>query len=101
MSKVFRSIALIALAFASVLILLAGIGTACVAVAPTAYGPRMALLASAQWQFLAVTLADSALGLFGMGSALALLRGRRGAAREGLVALVLMLVVGWGRMALS
>ena len=101
MRKIYRSIALIALAIASVLVLLAGIGTACVAIAPTAYGPRMALLAGAQWQFLVVTLADSALGLFGLGSALALLRGRPGAAREGLVALVLMLLVGWGRMALS
>ncbi len=91
----------ILLGLAGTLVLLAGIGTACVAVDPFGYGPNMALLAPAQWQFLLVTLAGLGLGLFGVGVAVQMARGLRGAHRAGLAVLVLMAGYGWWRMELS
>ncbi len=91
----------ILLGLAGTLVLLAGIGTACIAVDPFGYGSRMALLAPAQWQFLVVTLAGLGLGLFGVGVAVQMARGLRGAHRAGLAVLAIMAGYGWWRMELS
>ncbi len=87
--RVLRTIAIILFALAATFNLLGGIGTACVALDPTRWGPEMAKLAQAQWLYILLMVAAIVVSLWGVIATIALVRGKTAAYRNALIVLAL------------
>ena len=84
----------------SALILLAGVGTTCVALDATQY-EGMEAIAQYQWLYILYVLTFVAFGIMGVRATISLVRGKENAYRDSLIVLVLSLVVGAIHMATS
>ncbi len=91
--RALRAVAILLLALAATFNLLGGIGTACVAINPTRWGPDMAKLAPAQWLYVLLMIAAIGVSIWGIGVTLALARGRDRAYSHALIVLVASLVI--------
>jgi len=98
--KALRILAIILFGFASVVMLLGGIGTSCAAWAPQAFG-SMAVLAQMQWLYITVSILTTALGVWGVYLTVALARGKGGSYRSALIMLLIGLVAAGAQMLAS
>jgi len=98
--KALRILAIILFGFASVVMLLGGIGTSCAAWAPQAFG-SMAVLAQMQWLYITVSILTTALGVWGIYLTVALARGKGGSYRSALIMLLIGLVAAGAQMLAS
>lgn len=87
--RALRTIAIILFALATTFNLLGGIGTSCVALNPTRWGPEMAKLAQAQWLYLLLMVAAIVVALWGVAATIALVRGGATVYRNALLVLAL------------
>lgn len=93
-AKFLRSAGIFSLILTSGLGLLAGIGTACVAIDPTSFSPNMAKLEPYQAMYILFTLAGIVLGLAGIAAAIQLVQARRQAHRNALIVLIISSAIG-------
>jgi len=100
MGKFLRFIGILFMGLTSALILLAGVGTTCVALDATQY-EGMEAIAQYQWLYILYVLTFVAFGIMGVRATIALVRGKENAYRDSLIVLVLSLVVGAIHMATS
>jgi hypothetical protein len=91
LGKILRLLAIVLLGLTAVFSLLGGIGTSCVALAADKYG-SMAVLAPYCWLYIVYVLAGIAAGIWGLRALVRLARGKPGAYREALIALVVILI---------
>ncbi len=90
--KVLRIIGIVLMGLTAALNLLGGIGTTCVALDATRWGPRMAALAPVQWLYRLLVVAAIAAAVYAIWATVALARGKAQAYRNALIALVLGLI---------
>jgi hypothetical protein len=88
-----RILAIVLMAGATVLNLLGGIGTFCVASNPMGWGPSMAQLASFQWLYILLMVAAIAVSIWGLAVTLALARGKPDAYRNALLVLTASMIL--------
>jgi hypothetical protein len=98
--RMLRIIAIVLLGVTATITLLSGIGTSCVALDATRY-EGMERLSQYQWLYVLYVAAGVIVGATGIRATIALIRGRRGAYRLALVALLLGLLSGGLHMATS
>ena len=87
--KALRIVAIVLFALAVAFNLMGGIGTSCVALNPTGWGPDMAKLASSQWLYILLMAGATAVAAWGIVVTLGLARGGRNAYRDALWVLLL------------
>ena len=93
-SKTLRFIGILFMALTAAVTVLAGVGTSCVAFLPNNWGPSMAKIAPMQWLYILYVLLTIAIGVLGIRAVVLLAKGRQGAYKAALIALVAGLVVG-------
>ncbi|MCZ7549594.1 MAG: hypothetical protein M5U11_10680 [Anaerolineales bacterium] len=94
-AKVLRFIGIVLMALTGGLTLLGGVGTTCVALFPTNYGPVFAKIADFQWLYILFVLAGIAIGVMGIRATVMLVKGAEKSYRDALVALIAGTVVGF------
>ena len=100
MGKFLRFIGILFMGLTSALVLLAGVGTTCVALDATQY-EGMEAIAQFQWLYILYVLTFVAFGIMGIRATIGLVRGKENAYRDSIIVLVLSLVVGVIHMATS
>ncbi len=100
-AKALRFIGIVLMALTGGLTLLGGIGTTCVALFPTKYGPVFAKIAPFQWLYIVFVLGGIVIGVLGIRATIELIRGTRKAYSDALVALVAGVVIGFIHIAMS
>jgi len=93
LAKFLRFIGILFMALTAGVTVLAGVGTSCAALFPTKWD-SMAPLAPFQWLYILCVLVTIAIGVLGIRAVVMLAKGRQGAYKAALLALVLGLVVG-------
>jgi len=93
LAKFLRFIGILFMALTAGVTVLAGVGTSCAALFPTKWD-SMAPLAPFQWLYILYVLVTIAIGVLGIRAVVMLAKGRQGAYKAALLALVLGLVVG-------
>ena len=93
-AKVLRFIGILFMALTAGVTVLAGVGTSCVAFAPTNWSESMAKIAPFQWLYILYVVITIAIGVLGIRAVVMLAKGRQGGYKAALLALVLGLVVG-------
>ncbi len=94
LAKFLRFIGILFMGLTAVVTVLAGVGTSCVAFAPTNWGESMAKIAPMQWLYILYVIVTIAIGVLGIRAVVLLAKGRQGAYKAALLALVLGLIVG-------
>ncbi len=94
LAKFLRFIGILFMALTAAVTILAGAGTSCVAFLPTNWGESMAKIAPFQWLYIIYVIVTIAIGVLGIRAVVMLAKGRQGAYKAALLALVLGLVVG-------
>jgi hypothetical protein len=94
MKKILRFIGILFMAITSVVTILGGAGTTCVALSPAKYGPKFAAIAPYQWLYILYVLIGIALGILGIRATIRLIRGKENAERCALIVLVAGVVAG-------
>lgn len=92
-AKFLRFIGILFMALTAGVTVLAGVGTSCAALFPTKW-ESMAPLAPFQWLYILYVLVTIAIGILGIRAVVMLSKGKPGAYKAALLALVLGLVVG-------
>lgn len=92
--KILRVVAIVLMGVTAAFSLLGGAGTVCVALAAEKFGDRMALIAPYKWLYILFVLTTLAVGVMGVRAVIMLIRGRPGAYRAALTALVSGTVIG-------
>lgn len=90
--RALRIAGIVLLALTTVFNLMGGIGTTCVALAPTRWGVNMARLAPFQWLYQLLVVVTVATAIWSLIATVALARGRKNAYRDALIALFLSMV---------
>lgn len=93
-AKFLRFIGILFMGLTAAVTVLAGVGTSCVAFAPNNWSESMAKIAPFQWLYILYVLVTIAIGVLGIRAVVMLAKGRPGAYKAALLALVLGLVVG-------
>ncbi len=93
LAKFLRFIGILFMSLTAGVTVLAGVGTSCAALFPTKWD-SMAPLAPFQWLYILYVLVTIAIGVLGIRAVVMLAKGRQGAYKAALLALVLGLVVG-------
>ncbi len=93
-AKFLRFIGILFMALTAAVTVMAGVGTSCVAFAPNNWSESMAKIAPYQWLYILYVLVTIAIGVLGIRAVVMLAKGRQGAYKAALLALVLGLVVG-------
>lgn len=94
LGKVLRIVGIVLLALTSVLVLVGGIGTYCVAFNPTGFGPIFAKIAPFQWLYILFVVAGVAIGVLGIVAMIRLIKGKPGSYRLAVITLVAGLITG-------
>ncbi len=92
--KILRVIAIVLMGLTAVFTLMSGAGTVCVALGAEKFGGTMYLIRPYKWLYVLFVLATLAIGVLGVRALVSLIKGRRGAYRSALLALVLGVVIG-------
>jgi hypothetical protein len=92
--KIFRVIAIILMGLTAAFTLMGGAGTVCVALAAEKFSERLALIAPYKWLYIFFVLATLAVGVMGVRALVYLIKGRPGAYRVAMIALLLGLAIG-------
>jgi len=93
-AKFLRFIGILFMALTAVVTVMAGVGTSCVAFAPNNWSESMAKIAPFQWLYILYVLVTIGIGVLGIRAVVMLAKGRQGAYKAALIALVSGLVVG-------
>lgn len=93
-AKLLRIIGIIFMSLTAAVTLLAGIGTTCVALNPTGFGDTFAGIAPFQWLYILFVLITVAIGVLGIRATVLLVRGKKNAYRNTLIALISGIVIG-------
>jgi len=93
LAKVLRFVGILFMSLTAAFTVMGGVGTSCAALFPTKWD-SMAPLAPFQWLYILYVLVTTAIGVLGIRAVIALVKGRKGAYKSALIALVLGLVVG-------
>jgi len=93
LAKFLRFIGILFMALTAAFTVLGGVGTSCAALFPTKWD-SMAPLAPYQWLYILYVLVTTAIGVLGIRAVVMLAKGKKGAYKAALIALVLGLVVG-------
>lgn len=99
LGKILRIVGIILLGLTAVITLMGGIGTTCVALDAAKY--EMDGIVPFQWLYILYVLAGVVIGIMGVWATVGLVKGKGGAYRLGLIALVLGLLTGGLHMATS
>lgn len=99
LGKSLRIVAIILLGLTAVITTLSGIGTTCVALDAAKY--EMDGIAPYQWLYLLYVLTGVTIGAIGIWATIGLIKGKSGAYRTGLIALILGLLTGGLHMVTS
>jgi hypothetical protein len=94
MKKFLRFIGILFMGITSVVTIVGGAGTTCVALNPGNYGPKFAPIADFQWLYILYVLIGIALGIMGIRATIGLIKGKENAERYSLIVLVAGVVVG-------
>lgn len=92
-AKFLRYVGIVLMGLTAGFTLLGGVGTSCVAFAPTSFG-SMAVLASMQWLYILFVLIGIVLGVLGIRATIGLVRGATNAYRDALIVLIGGVAVG-------
>ncbi len=92
--KFLRVIAIVLMGLTAAFTLMGGAGTVCVALAAEKFSEKMALIAPYKWLYIFFVLATLAVGVMGVRALVSLIKGRPGAYRAAMVALVLGVAIG-------
>ncbi len=93
LAKVLRFVGILFMSLTAAFTVMGGVGTSCAALFPTKWD-SMAPLAPFQWLYILYVLVTTAIGVLGIRTVIALVKGKKGAYKSALIALVLGLVVG-------
>jgi len=93
MGKFLRFIGILFMGLTAAFTILGGVGTTCVALDATQY-EGMEAIAEFQWLYIFYVLATVAIGILGIRSTIALVRGKEKAYRDALIALISGAVIG-------
>lgn len=93
LAKFLRFFGILFMALTAAFTVLGGVGTSCAALFPTKWD-SMAPLAPYQWLYILYVLVTTAIGVLGIRAVVMLAKGKKGAYKAALIALVLGLVVG-------
>ena len=93
LAKVLRFVGILFMSLTAAFTVMGGVGTSCAALFPTKWD-SMAPLAPYQWLYILYVLVTTAIGVLGIRAVIALVKGKKGAYKSALIALVLGLVVG-------
>jgi len=93
LAKVLRFVGILFMSLTAAFTVMGGVGTSCAALFPTKWD-SMAPLAPYQWLYILYVLVTTAIGVLGIRAVIALVKGKKGAYKSTLIALVLGLVVG-------
>jgi len=93
LAKVLRFVGILFMSLTAAFTVMGGVGTSCAALFPTKWD-SMAPLAPFQWLYILYVLVTTAIGVLGIRAVIALVKGKKGAYKSALIALVLGLVVG-------
>lgn len=96
-----RFLAILMMGITALFTLASGLGTSCVAINPTGFGPNMAPLARLQWLYILFVVITTLIGLMGMRAVFLLIRGRKNAYPYTMTVLIAGLVIGVIHMATS
>lgn len=86
MGKTLRFVGILFMGLTAALTILSGVGTTCVAIDATQYD-SMKAIAEYQWLYIFYVLATIAIGVYGVRTTIALVRGLKNAYRDALIAL--------------
>lgn len=92
-AKVLRFVGILFMSLTAAFTVLGGVGTSCAALFPTKWD-SMAPLAPFQWLYILYVLVTTAIGVLGIRAVIALVKGKKGAYKAALIALLLGLAVG-------
>lgn len=92
--KTLRVVAIVLMGLTAAFTLMGGAGTVCVALAAERFGDKMALIAPYKWLYILFVLATLAIGILGVRALIFLIKGRPGAYRAAIVALLSGTIVG-------
>jgi len=93
LAKFLRFFGILFMALTAAFTVLGGVGTSCAALFPTKWD-SMAPLAPYQWLYILYVLVTTAIGVLGIRAVVMLAKGKKGAYKAALIALVLGVVVG-------
>lgn len=88
-AKTLRILGIVLMSLTAAFTLMGGAGTACVAINPTGWDGKFAGIAPFQWLWILFVLVGVAAGILGVRAVVLLVRGRRNAYRDALIALLL------------
>jgi hypothetical protein len=94
MKRFLRFVGIVFMAITAVVTILGGVGTSCIALNPTNYGPKFAAIANYQWLYILYVLIGIGLGLFGARVTFQLIRNKEQAERNALITLAAGVVIG-------
>lgn len=94
-AKALRFIGIVLMALTGGFTLLGGIGTTCAALNPTGFGKSMAPLAPFQWLYILFVLTGVAIGVWGIGATVKLVKGTSDSYKMSLQALLTGVVIGF------
>jgi hypothetical protein len=94
MKKFLRFIGILLMGITSVVTIIGGAGTTCVALDAVKYGPKFAPIANYQWLYILYVVVGIGLGIMGIRATIRLIKGREKAEKWALVILVAGVVVG-------
>ena len=102
LAKILRIIGIILMSLTGAFTLLGGLGTSCVAFNPTGFGPRFLEIRFYQWLYISVFVVITALiGVMGIRAVILLVKGKKNAYGQSMLALILGLAVGIYHMIVS
>ncbi|MEW6092979.1 MAG: hypothetical protein AB1531_03335 [Chloroflexota bacterium] len=87
--KTLRIVGIVFMSLTAAFTLMGGAGTSCVALDPTGFGGRFAGIAPFQWLWLLFVLVGIAAGIMGVRAVVLLVKGRKNAYRDTMIALLL------------
>ncbi len=88
-AKTLRILGIVLMSLTAAFTLMGGAGTACVALNPTGWDGKFAGIAPFQWLWILFVLVGVAAGILGVRAVIQLVRGRKHAYRDALIALIL------------
>jgi hypothetical protein len=100
-AKLLRILGIVLMSLTALFTILGGAGTTCVALNPTGFGDKFAPIARYQWLYILFVLVTVAIGVMGVRAVVLLIKGRKNAYRDSIIALLMGTVVGVIHMAFS
>lgn len=99
--KTLRVIGIIFMGITAIFTLMAGIGTTCVAVAASNFGPKMAAIAPYSWLYIIFVIVTTAVGVYMIKALIGLIKRKPKAYRDSIISLIAGITIGVIHMIVS